>query len=116
MPSPLNLRARLTARTVARVARVAMLVERTAATVAWRAAGQPHLLCSECGGPNVQSMEWVSHGEGHTVRHGEQPFEGADNNWCDDCCEHVYLATGEDLAPAGGQPRPRLNGFRGSAA
>jgi len=84
--------ARITARTMPTVGRITARVERTAATVAWRAF-RPVPTCAVCGGRNVRSMQWLNHGAGHVVE-PETPFEGGDNNWCDDCADHVDLTGG----------------------
>lgn len=44
-------------------------------------------VCSECGGVNVQTMEWVDANTNKMI--GGAEGGGVSNNWCEDCEDNV---------------------------
>ena len=50
------------------------------------------LVCRKCGGSEIQSKCWVDSNTNKYIGETED-----DDNWCDDCQEHVRLCTKEDF-------------------
>jgi len=48
------------------------------------------MVCDECGGENVQVKAWVKPNKGNTYVDGAG--DDVDDNWCEDCDEHVGLS------------------------
>jgi len=53
------------------------------------------IVCNQCGSSNVQLMAWIDPNSNEIID-DVGPWQSKDNNYCNDCDEHVALTRATD--------------------